>query len=516
MEAVVYVLMAAAYIAALVAYLTVAPFVAGCRALIMIGQLTLDQGRVLRGVLRRRTPEFQVIAPYRPQDEPQPAYRQYFYGPAQRDLRQLCLLGWRRYRRMALDAYRFVSFRYFSEPAYPQLVSYPLGLTMLVGLTAGLLLDIPLIALALLLYVLGLGLLLGLAHTTAGTLRAVDRAVLRAKDLHKGMICPHCYEKVRYPRYECSGTGCHRLHTDIRLARYGILKRRCACGTKLPTLIITGAHRLQAVCTFCEEPMSAGTGRVAETVLPMIGGPSAGKTQLMAAVLMTLESAAQSGGPAVSFADADTRRQYEYLREVLNIKGHTRGTTRELPRSHSLLLGSGRTQRLVHIFDTAGERFTNREDADALRYARAARTFVFVLDPLSVAAFWNGLLPDQQASLDRSTASSVPPQLVFQQTVRTMIEMGAALPQSRLAVAVSKSDLLSDERLLDDLPADDSAAVAAWLERELGLGNLVRSMSHEFREVRFFRTAAVATGPQQVHPSVGPLVEWCLGPSPAR
>lgn len=508
-----YVLMGALYICALIVFLAVAPTIAVLRALGLTGQLLWLHGQVLVGVTHRRTPEYQhpSLPPYRPQNEPEPAYRQYFHGPATRDLRTACLLTAGRFRRTVADSFSSTTVGYFGQPRSSRLASVPVGLTLYTGLALGAVLAAVLLALLCLLHVVLVYVAQGVVRITAGTLRAVDRAVLRAKNLHHGMVCPQCYELVEYPVYECPGDGCRRRHQDIRPGRYGVLKRRCACGHKLPTLILTGSHRLQGICPYCASAMSDSTGLVPETVLPMVGGTAAGKTQLMAAILMTLFDAAGRGGPPAGFADRDTAARYEVLREILRIRGNPLGTPRALPAAHSLLLGKGRSRRLVHIFDTAGERFVNLEDTDALRYARTARTFVFVLDPLSVAAFWQGLSPEQQAGVDRTLASPVDPEHIFNQSTQTMKRMNGDLAQSRLAVAVSKYDVLSRQRLLGEHRPDDSGSTRAWLVGELGLGNLARAMENEFREVRFFFTAAVIGGEEQVDDSIVPLVDWCLG-----
>ncbi|MFE2886351.1 hypothetical protein [Streptomyces sp. NPDC059272] len=514
-ELVVYTLLGVLYAAAIALYLVVAPFIAVGRALGLTARLLSLHGRVLVGVVHRRTPEYQVpnLPPYRPDNEPEPAYRQYFHGPATRDLRTVCLLTASRFRRTVADAFTSTTLHYFGQPRVSRLAAVPFGLTLYVGLVLGAATAGVLLALLVLLHTVLVFLAQGVVRITAGTLRAVDRAVLRAKGLHHGMVCPQCYELVEYPEYECPDGGCRRRHRDIRPGRYGVVKRRCACRRKLPTLIITGSHRLRGICPYCEGALSDSTGLVAETVLPLVGGTAAGKTQLMAAMLMALFDQAHRGGPQARFADRDTADKYEVLHEVLSIRGNTLGTQRALPRAHSLLLGKGRARRLVHIFDTAGERFTNLEDTDALRYARNARTFVFVLDPLSVAAFWQGLPTGNQTHLDRSLASPVDPELVFNQSTQTIKRMNGALTRSRLAVAVSKYDVLGRQPLPGEHRPDDSESARAWLVDVLGLGNLARAMEMEFREVGFFFTAAVTTDDGRVHESVLPLVDWCLGSS---
>ncbi len=112
--------------------------------------------------------------------------------------------------------------------------------------------------------------------------------------------------------------------------------------------------------------------------------------------------------------------------------------------------------------------------------------------------------------LDRTLASQVHPQDVFDRTLQQMIAMGSLLRKSRLTVAVSKTDLIENTKLFDGRRDGDRWA-RSWLTDRLGLGNLVRSMDHEFSEVRFFFTAAVTVAPGQVHASIPPLVTRSLG-----
>ncbi|MGO9220153.1 MAG: hypothetical protein ACLP5E_20690 [Streptosporangiaceae bacterium] len=55
--------------------------------------------------------------------------------------------------------------------------------------------------------------------------------------------------------------------------------------------------------------------------------------------------------------------------------------------------------------------------------------------------------------------------------------------------------------------------VADWTSRELGPGNLVRSARQNFREVRFFRTAAIAAEDGTVDGSIAELLRWVLAGS---
>jgi hypothetical protein len=85
----------------------------------------------------------------------------------------------------------------------------------------------------------------------------------------------------------------------------------------------------------------------------------------------------------------------------------------------------------------------------------------------------------------------------------------------RLAVAISKTDLLAGHGILPDR-LDDSATARTWLTEDLGQGNLVRAMEGRFREVGYFFTAAVTDGTGAVDRSIAPLVTWCLSARPPR
>ncbi|ADI03648.1 hypothetical protein SBI_00527 [Streptomyces bingchenggensis BCW-1] len=506
-----FIIVPALYLALLLLYLVFVPVIAALRGAALVSELLWRYCRLLGGVLRLRTPEFVTIPPYRPADER--AHRNYFFGPATRDLRQLLTLGRRLYVRTVTDAYRRVTADQFTAPSTHRSASVPYGLTLYLGLGVGAAAAAPVLGLLLGLHALGVALLTLGARLTALTLRAADRAVMILRGLPRGMLCPSCFERVPYPAYDCPRTTCRRRHADIRPGTFGLFRRRCACDERIPTLLMLMSRdaRLSGHCVHehCGKPMNPDAGHMPELILPLIGGRAAGKTQLMAAMVKALENTAENGGPAIRLADPESTANQRVLNEVLEIQGHTRPTQKTLPRAHSFVRGSGRAERLVHVFDTAGERFVNREETDALRYIREARTFVFVLDPMAVGAFWTRLDP-AGPKVDRTLASTVDPEDVFSRSVQTVRTMGTRLDKARLAVAVSKRDLMTGQSaLLPDRP-DHSDTTRDWLCERLGLRNLLKTMDLEFGEVRFFCTAAVADEEGRVDPSIGVFVDWCL------
>ena len=258
------------------------------------------------------------------------------------------MLGWQRGRgRVVTLADRYTTMM-FTAPRINVLFTWPVGVTLWAGLIAGgarrgARRDARLPHAG----VVGAQLT---ARACTGMLMAVDALVLHARGVH-GMQCPWCYERNSYPAYRCD---CNRLHHDIRPGRYGVFRRRCECGDCMPTLILLGSYRMNAICVYCDRQMSDETGRFREAVLPLLGGRAAGKTRLMAAMLIALHEQASdgAGGGAVelSLANAETQVAYDVLSTVLDSNGYNiMATGSELPHAHSVRLRVGRHQARAHL-----------------------------------------------------------------------------------------------------------------------------------------------------------------------
>ena len=121
------------------AYLVAVSVVVPVATLVIFGRLAARYAVVVRGVLIVRSPKFEVIPPYRPQDEGElePAYRQYFFGPAIRDLRQVIILTWRRYREAVHDDGTAITVNCLTAPKFGRPLSVPVGVACWIGLIAG-------------------------------------------------------------------------------------------------------------------------------------------------------------------------------------------------------------------------------------------------------------------------------------------------------------------------------------------------------------------------------------------
>jgi hypothetical protein len=466
----------------------------------------------LERVLVRRAPS--LPGPARRRKTPadaDPAVLQYFYGPALDDADHAVRIAYRECRRLRQRGSRIVASAFSGNVA---IVTGPLGVGGAVGMAAGTVVGAVATVGCACVHLLAVGISAAAVRAAGTALRAADSVVLRVKNIR--MVCPACYKRVSYPGYECPGDRCTRRHRDIRPGRFGVLRRRCRCGAQMKTLLLFGSAGMNAHCPRCDHSLEHRPGHAPELVLPFFGAAGAGKTRLLFSVVTELQQWSRKQEPeavrhrkrrwdrhekrfAVEFGDSATTRKLENADKLLSPKIDTDKTPPGLPRAYVIRLVSKRRTRILQMFDAAGELFYTSERIQELGYLDKARTFILVIDPLSVEAFWDRLLPDQQAELKAVRSDAPSPELAYQQAHQEIESMGVRLRKARLAVVFSRADLIS-------APAED---VAVWARDELGLGNLVRSARLNFGEACFFHTAAVMTG-GVIDDSVPALLRWVL------
>lgn len=432
-----------------------------------------------------------------------PAVPQYFYGPALADADHAVRVAYGNCLDLWQHGARRVGSSFGRERA---ILTGPLGVGGAVGMAAGAVVGTVAAAVCAMVHLLAVGISAAAVRAAGTVLRGIDSAVLRIRNIK--MVCPSCYERVAYPAYECPGRACARRHHDVRPGRFGVVRRRCQCGTRMKTLLLFGSARMDAYCPHCARPLEHRPGQTPEIVLPFFGATGAGKTRLLFSMVeqLRLWSDAAAERPraepfAAELADSATSGKLDNARKWLSPGSAIDKTPPgDLPRAYVIRLTAGRDKRILHLFDAAGEYFHTPGRTQELRYLNKAETFILVIDPLSVEAFWDRLLPEQQAELKELRSSAPSPDLAYQQAHEEIEAMGVRLSKARLAVVFSRADLI-------DAPGDD---VATWATNDLGLGNLARSARLNFREAGFFHTAAIMTD-GVMHESIPALIRWVNG-----
>jgi hypothetical protein len=430
----------------------------------------------------------------------EPAYQQYLFGQARLDLkRALSQVLSEGRAEVSGDWSRIVQDRVSGPWTFGTLWRHLMGVILLAAIGLGTLVAAGFIGIVVAVQAVVMAVLAALGIATAGVLRAVDSALLRIRRIR--MHCPGCSRPVRYPSYRCP--ACSAWHHDIRPGRYGVLRRWCSCGEQnMPTLLMLGSHRMRAYCPHigCGVELAGASGTAAEFTLPILGAQGAGKTRLMTALVTALTDCAR----AAVVADDTTARRLGDLQAAVSRNEPTLPTPPGPSRAYSLYVTApAGARRLIHLFD-AGGGSPGFADLDARRYLGVADVFVFVIDPLSI-----GRPPADGGANATDQRRGRSPKDVFDLIAQQALELGQELGASRLGVALSKADVVTGQHVPG--PEADSACIEQWLN-DHGLDHLTRAMHLLFREVRYFRTAARASG-GRADESVVSLVRWLLAGS---
>lgn len=315
-------------------------------------------------------------------------------------------------------------------------------------------------------------------------LRGLDSSVRKVR--RATASCPQCYFVTTLPAFPCD--GCGEIHRDLRPGRLGAVWRRCGCGASLPTTVMRAAHRVAPQCPRCATPLREGGALTTDIRLPVFGPVSAGKTRLVYAGLVALRDELAAAGGELSFVDDDSKAVFDNAVAVIGSGQDTAKTpAASLPHALTARLTRGRKRALLHLFDAAGEFYTDREDNIDLEFLDHAPGLVFVVDPFSVPWVRDQLGEQAAAQVARANPATAHPDAVYQVTARRLRDYGVETRRRHLAMTVVKADLLAGLAPGDGLRR---GAVRDWL-CEAGLDNLVLSAERDFGEVRYFVSASV-------------------------
>jgi hypothetical protein len=343
----------------------------------------------------------------------------------------------------------------------------------------------------------------------AGVLRAAEWGWQRAA--RADASCPYCYYVSRRPAYRCR--SCTQLHRDVRPGRLGVLSRRCDCGALHPTTVLRAAGHFPAVCQRCGSGLEGGAATVRDVRVPIFGDVSAGKTRFLYAALDALTVLATRSGLPFSHPTEESRREAERALHVIRSGGDTAKTSPgSLPTALTCSIGKGASRSLVHLFDAAGEQYGDGGLHDSLGFLHSSRCLVFVIDPFSVAGVRDRAVGANPAAVRAASPAAGDVEFLYTGVVRRIRDSGVKSRDQRLALVVSKADLLAASGI--DVPSE-SDAIADWLTG-LGLHNVVLSARQDFAEVRFFTVHSTAGASAEPGRAAGDAIRWVLTASGVR
>jgi hypothetical protein len=334
--------------------------------------------------------------------------------------------------------------------------------------------------------------------------------IIHRRQSNASLKCYYCYSESRTPSYRCLNPQCTIIHRSMLPGPLGLVTRRCECGTQLPNTIRAAARTLPTLCPYCNRELADSSGIRHTVQLPVIGSVGAGKTRLLMAAIVQLESWLTERQGTINAVTPEAQTYLEAARLTVRSHAETVKTPDALPEGVPLILrdAAGEVTEL-QLMDAAGEAFATWDTTADLRYLDNANAFLFVLDPLAwpqlrqelklrglaetVVVTGENQKESYGAAIDRMRAESVP------------------LRQRKVGVVLSKADVLlklpSAAELANCTINNDSIRRWMW-EHDFDL--LITRMEMDFGEVRYFLVDSMNS--QDPDQPLNPLwtLQWAL------
>jgi len=293
--------------------------------------------------------------------------------------------------------------------------------------------------------------------------------------------CPRCYKKIGLLVHICG--KCSSPHHSLMPGSYGVFRRKCQCGSSLPTIDLLGRSALDRECPHsdCKFPFK---GEAARTVhIPIIGGPSTGKSNYLVAMVSEFIKDATALGKRISYPYHEDEQQYNRALSGFRSGIPVDKTQERAPKSFNIMVEEGEDYRHnLYIYDAAGELYGGEEDQ--LRKAgflKLAHGVIFIVDPFSLPEV---KIDAPGEALKYISPSLENPQSVLERLLDYIDHNGKELNWRKvpIAVVISKSDALEGS----GIPLD----IKGWLT-EKGLGSFVNTIDNHFDSVDYYCSSAL-------------------------
>ncbi len=341
--------------------------------------------------------------------------------------------------------------------------------------------------------------------------------------------CPNsaCQEKFLIPTYECE---CGAKHTMLVPGKYGILKRKCECGNKLPTTFLNGREKITAMCPECGSLIITG-GKAVQHAIPIIGGPSVGKTCYVNMVVdMMINSIAPTRGWTTEFNTETDSSNHARAMNALSKGIRLEKTTYTNLTAYKFLVKSDKLKvdRQIFIYDIAGEMFSSSSDVQSNKAYSYADGFIFIIDPLSIGRY---AMEKDDLNLESYGVSSKDFDDILGIMLINLEKMFNLKPKDilkrNLAVVINKCDIPGLDDLIGDTAAQEYMAshedckdilvakneVCKNFLEQYDSGNFARTAESKFQKVQYFTCSALGHNKEGIPyepKGVEPPLLWLL------
>ena len=334
--------------------------------------------------------------------------------------------------------------------------------------------------------------------------------------------CPDCHKEMDIPTFLCP--KCATEHTRLWPSIYGVFTHRCkACESRLPTLrlripgiqVVAGRDQLARICPYCRTQMNVDIGTGTNIHIPIVGGPSAGKSNYIVMATKAFKELYEGFYHySISFADPNHERDYTENVNRLSTGREIPATTEVIAHAFNLKIRRPRAlvPRLAYIYDVAGEAYTASEKTQMQEYYKYIHGIIFVIDPFAIADYAHY----HQTDVLRYQMQIRPSSLDIMEAYERMFQMfegSVGMQRGRrfvhpLAVVITKVDALNLEEeigrsaarglMMEDPSLSEEEAINQLVRDFLnryGLDHFVRDAEMQFSHVRYFSCSALGRMP---------------------
>ncbi len=368
----------------------------------------------------------------------------------------------------------------------------------------------------------------------------MDRIYLVRKKIFTA--CHECKEKSLIPTYICS---CGAKHSNLTPGVYGILKRTCVgedpdsyCGEKLPTTFFNGRRELEAICPHCETIL---TDRESVPIcIPIVGGRSVGKTAFITAFSKDfIDIVAPAKSWEINYYNKKKEEIYKEIEQDY-YAGSTRMTDRpqDINKASSISFSffvEGKEfnpERLVHVYDIAGEVFTDNSENEMQKQYEYCQGMVLIVDPFAIPTvrhrYEEQLSPEDIAGIGKAEINGIVDSFLnkLREVTGLSDQKMSSVP---LAVVIGKIDsagLISEigdnaiKKKMSEKPEvftdyyDTQDYLCRQFLKENGMESFINNVDLKFKDNRYFSCTAIGhtRDKGQYSPQgVLPPMQWLFG-----
>lgn len=364
------------------------------------------------------------------------------------------------------------------------------------------------------------------AYLCYTVLLCADSIYCSIKKISSNCSNPNCQSHFALPVYHCPACGAY--HDSLRPSKYGIWKRTCQCGEKLPTTFFNGRGRLDSHCPVCQTRVDDG-GMHVDICIPVVGGASSGKTCFISSAISSIDEISVHYGLQFQYSPTGSEDYWS------NISGMRLG---QLPdKTHEMRLKYYRfyltppntpVKNLISLCDVGGEVYSDRETLGSQVGYRHANAFLFLIDPLSIDPYRNEISKSVDVAQYGYSHESI--DAMLDTLVITLENMHCIGPSEKLpadiAVVFTKGDIPNLSQRIGSQAvsqyvaqhpnctrSDAQNTLCAQFLSEYDEGNFLNTLRSKFRTVQFFVCSSLghnSDGTPFVSDGVETPVLWLL------